>query len=538
MKKLLFFVLIALSTTSFAQLRKDRTLTAIGGDGAIDNGDGSFKMAFHFNSDLEYGKKGSDNSFKAFQGVALASEAPVGMVDAIKGTKTNKIGSGANFYRLKGMTELLNFSIADTLPIFSPVQEYWKQLNCIVDLNEAGTDMAWINYNGMYKRSLFAFRANLTNIGKIGSDLSFELLTYDTGNTGKTAQYKMIVELGGKINNGFGNNGFKTVADFDTITSANVSSYYTAVGTDKLYVVDNIYTTKVDSTRSKLKINVAEALGMTPEQINGKYVAVMLYTTGTGTNIAPGVFDPVLGIDNIEVSYVPAAWSVPADAVSGGFVNHNNGSPVATISTDFSGGTKVPVVSDTEAPIKFRLTSTNRTSDIIITENNEAHSTKFAFPATGAVKAKDASGLFTVDVPYVLTASDGTTKYKITIPLAAGVAFSNDTLEVTLNALNLALDASSSIRLEITNGTRFWYNIGAIGTAANAVPSQNANAVRVSAFNSNIYTYNAVEDVLITNLSGQTVKVASAKAAKRGISMQQGAYIVKTGNYVQKVVVQ
>ena len=496
-------------------------------------------MAFNFTSDREYGQSGSDNNFKAFQSIALSPEAPVGMAETIKNKKTNKIGSGANFHRIKDIPELLSFATADSLPIWSPVQEYWKEGNFIADVDAAATDQVWINYPGMYKRSLFALRANLTNIGVIGSDLSFELMTYDTGNTGKTAQYKMIVELGGKINNGFGNNGFKTVADFDTISSANVSSYYTTVGTDKLYVVDSIYRTTTDSTRSRVKINVAQAIGMTPEEINGKYVAVMLYTTGTGTNMAPGIFEPVLGIDNIEVSYVPASWVVPSNATANSYINHNNGSPVVTTSADFSGGDKVEVTSDVASPVKILLTSINRTSDIVITEDNtdKYHNAKFGFAATGAVKAKDASGQYTVDVPYTLVESDGTTVYKLTIPMASGASSSNDTLEVTLNA-TLALDATSSTRLEITNGTRFWYNIGAKGVAPSASPVIGANAVRVAAFNSSIYAYNAQEDVYVTNLAGQTVKIVSPELAKKGIQVSQGAYVVKTGKLVQKVVVQ
>ena len=65
-----------------------------------------------------------------------------------------------------------------------------------------------------------------------------------------------------------------------------------------------------------------------------------------------------------------------------------------------------------------------------------------------------------------------------------------------------------------------------------------ANAVRVSTLNSNIYTYNATKNVSVTNLAGQTVTIVSAETAKKGIPVLQGAYIVKTGDFVQKVVVQ
>ncbi len=539
MKKLLLFVLIFATTASFAQLRKDRTLADIGGYGAIDNGDGTFKMAFNFNSTKLYNTKFSDNSFKAFQSIYLATDAPNGMVDAMYGTKTNRIGSGANGYRMKGMTELLNFSVVDTLKAYNPVQSHWKQVAAIVDLVEGDTtDGVWVNYPGMYKRGLFAFRANLTNIGVIGSDLSFELLTYDKGNTGKTAEYKMIVELGGKINNGFGNSGFNTVANFDTITSTNNAGIKTALGTQEIYVIDSIYETTTDGVRTKVKINVAEAIGKTPQEINGKYVAVMLYSKGTGSNIAPGVYEPVLGIDNIEVTYIPASWVAPAGAVTNAYINHNNGAPAVTESTDFSGGANVPVIADIASPIKMYLTSLNRTSAITITEDNADnwHNGKFEFAATGAVKAKDANGDFTINVPYVLTPSDGTSEYKVTINLPEGKTFSNDTLEVSVNA-TLAAEAVSATRLEISNGTRFWYNLSAKGTALTGAPAQQVQALAIYDLDRTIVAKNASSDVTIVNAAGQVVKVVSANAASKGIAVAEGAYVVKTGNTIQKVIV-
>lgn len=532
-------MLIFATTASFAQLRKDRTLADIGGYGAIDNGDGTFKMAFNFNSTKVYGSKFSDNSFKALQSIFLATEAPNGMVDAIYGTKTNRIGSGANGYRLKGLTELLNFSVVDTLKAYNSVQSHWKQVAAILDVVEGDTtDGVWVNYPGMYKKGLLAFRANLTNIGVIGSDLSFELMTYDKGNTSKTAQYKMIVELGGKINNGFGNSGFKTVADFDTITNANNAGIKTALGTQEIYVVDTVYTTTTDGLRTKVKINVAQAIGKTKEEINGKYVAVMLYTKGTGTNIAPGVYEPVLGIDNIEVTYVPASWVAPAGAITNAYINHNNGAPATTESTDFTGGTPVPVIADIASPIKMYLTSLNRTVPIVITEDNtdNFHNAKFEFAATGAVKAKDAAGNYTVDVPYVLTPSDGTSEYNVSIALPAGQSFSNDTLEVSINA-TVADQATSATRLEITNGTRFWYNVSAAGTALTAAPAQQVKALAIYDLDRTIVAKNASSDVTIVNAAGQVVKVVSATAASKGIAVAEGAYVVKTGNTIQKVIV-
>lgn len=538
MKKLLLLALIFVSVTSMAQLRKDRDLPSIGGHGAVNNGDGTFNMQFDFNSDAALGAKISDNSFKALQSIMLSAEAPVGMPDPVNNTKTNKIGSGANFYRLLSNQALLDYATVDTLKAYSTSQQFWKPVAAICNLNDS--DFAWVNFPGMYKRSLFAFRANLTNIGVIGSDLSFELMTYDKGNTGKAATYKMIVDLGGKINNGFGNSGFNTVASFDTISSTAFAGNKAALGTSALYVIDNIYTTSLDSTMGKIKINLAEKLGLTPQEINGKYVAVMLYTKGTGTNVAPGVYEPALGVDNIKVTYIPASWDFPVEGVTNAYVNHNNGVPTTTVSDDFSGGTPVDVVSTASSPVRIMLTSKNRTSDIILTEDNpdNVHNPKFEFPATGAVKSKDAAGNFTVDVPYVLTPSTGTSEYNLHIPLPAGKTFSNDTLQVSINAVGLDLNQIAATRLEITNGTRFWYNVSAKGAAITGAPAQQA-APQLTIYNQDrsIVAKNATSKVTIINANGQVVRAVTPSAAARGIALPEGAYVVKTGETVQKVIV-
>ncbi|MHB9143627.1 MAG: T9SS type A sorting domain-containing protein, partial [Paludibacter sp.] len=396
------------------------------------------------------------------------------------------------------------------------------------------TEQVMAVYPGMYKKVNLGFQVSIDG-GGLKSDVSFELMTADKGNTGKSATYKMIVSVGKQVL--FGYAPLATTMAMDTAKSSNVAAYRTSLGSNDFWVVDNIYTTTLDTTFTKQKINIAEKIGVSPEYFNGKKIYVTLYSSGTGTNIEPGVFDPVVAIDNVEGVYGAAYWSVPDSVGANAVINHNNGTPAKTVSTDFSGGTPVVVPADSTVAIKFYLRDANRAAVIDITEANDggSHNAKYSFAATGAVKAKAADGTYSVDVPYTYTPSDGTTKFDLKVAAPASGMIS-DTLEVSIN-VKVALNAVSSERLEITNGMRFWYNISAKGTAPAGVAPLNTNAVRIWGRTNTIVTANATENVSITNLAGQVLKSVSASQANRGIAMQTGVYIVKTGDKIQKVIV-
>lgn len=539
MKKLVLFVLMGLSTTAFAQLQSNKNAAKLGYQGALDLGNGDKKFSLNFNSSkatLAYG--GIANDGKGLLSIVLSTEAPVGKVSPINNKKADNWGSNCNVYKFNNLDSLLNFSIDKTQPVYSKLHQYWKPTNCIIDFKGDTLEQALIAYPGMYKKVNLGFQVSVDG-GGLKSDISCELFTYDRGNTTKAATYKMIVSVGKEIK--FGSNPLSTVGSIDTLTSANVAAYRTAAGTEDLYVIDNAYTTTLDTTNVKVVINIAQSIGKSPGYFNGKKVYVTFYTLGTGTNIEPGIYEPIIGIDNIEGTYAAAAWAQPAGVAGNSIVDHNDGNPVLDTNgnSDFSAGTPVEVQGGIDTPIKIYLTSLNRASVLDITEANDggAHNPKFSFAATGAIKAKDAEGNYTIDVPYTYTPSDGTTKMDLKIGSPADYGIVNDTIEVTILA-NVPTGMTSTERLEITNGVRFWYDIAATGIAPSSAPSIGANAVRVAAHNRNIYAYNAVENVVITNIAGQTIKSASPQVAKLGISMQQGTYIVKTGATVQKVIVE
>jgi hypothetical protein len=194
-----------------------------------------------------------------------------------------------------------------------------------------------------------------------------------------------------------------------------------------------------------------------------------------------------------------------------------------------------------ESTIKVYLTDNNRAAALTVTEGNDGGGTnpKFTFAATGAVKAKAADGTYSVDVPYTFVPTDGTTKFLLTIPAPAVGTIVNDTLELALTVKNIADGAISAERLEITNGVRFYYNVSAKGTTITGVPANPNPVAPVSIYSEakSIVALNTTENVIVTNIDGRIIRNVNPSQAAKGIRVETGAYIVKTGNTIQKVLV-
>lgn len=548
MKKLLLFILVlGISMSTFAQFQllssKNYPKWGYLGANPLPNGDNQFIANFNSTqSTVAYNSYAS--SSKGMFGMFYSNETPLqnsGKAVTINGKKVESWGStSVNPWRLHNLQAVLDSATIETAPAYSTSQQFWKPAVCILDVDSAATDQAWVMFPGMYKRVNFGFQIDLTG-GFLTSDISCNLFTYNVGNTAKTTSYKMIVSIGKDLI--FGGSYIKNSTQLDTISSTNVGAFRTLFGTNDIYVVDNIYTTSTTAGNlNRDTINIASAIGVDKSYLNGKKVYVQFYTMGTNTPIAPGTMDPMIAIDNIQGTYTPPSWVVPAGAVSNAVIDYNNGSPVvdpASPATDYSAGTPVSVAAATATPILINLTSVYRSSTLTITEANDggAPNPKYTFAATGAVKAKDASGHFTIDVPYTFTPSSGTTKFLLTIAAPAAGTFGMDTLQIALTA-TVPLGITSTERLEINNGCRFWYDVAAIGSALTGAPSVSANAVKIWGKSQSIITANATEDVRITDLGGRVLKIASPASANKGIAIPTGVYIVETGKTIQKVIVQ
>ena len=96
--------------------------------------------------------------------------------------------------------------------------------------------------------------------------------------------------------------------------------------------------------------------------------------------------------------------------------------------------------------------------------------------------------------------------------------------------------------MEITNGIRIWKDFivnfkKQDEPEPDAISTQDADQVTISAEKGKVVVKNATDSVVITNVSGMILNQVNAEEAALGISLSQGVYIVKTGNLVQKILV-
>ena len=304
--------------------------------------------------------------------------------------------------------------------------------------------------------------------------------------------------------------------------------------------MSNIYVTG----EPKKTINIAQAIGLSPSVFTNQNIFVFLKTMGT-TNAegvadavpnAEGVMDPFIVIDNVNMFFGNPRWESPVGVVGNAVFNHNSGQPVLTVSSDWSGGTPVPVAASLNRPVKLYFSSVDRVGTIVITEANDGggHAAAYSFEETGAIKRKSISGMYDQDVAYTRTINAVSGVYTLTVAAPASGSV-NDDIEVTLMA-NVPLAATRTVRLELNNGIRFWYNVSAIGMEDIGTSVDQANAAKF-AFVLGRSIVSEAGALQIFNVNGQLLKSVNASAANAGVSVEPGIYIVKSDGKVQKVVV-
>lgn len=388
-----------------------------------------------------------------------------------------------------------------------------RPAQCLIDVAPGNQVLSM--YPGKVKRQEYWFQYDFSGKSVI-DDIQFEIGTLDAGTTGKTAIYSLSVATGSTSNVVF------SKADF----------YVTGSGTTT--------------------VKLAETMGTTPSAFSNQKVYIKINTLGTSntSDIVDGVahavdasnvpvaFDPQIFVDNLWVTFGAASWTYPTGVVTNAVLNHNNGSPEVTTSDDRSGGDAVKIIAGFDQPIKMYFSSVDRVGSIVITESNDGggHASGFSFSETGAIKQKDGLGNYTIDVPYTWAVDAGTGKYTLTVPApVSGSGSVNNDIEITMIA-NLTVGSSRFIRLELNNGLRFWYNVAADAPTANNVID--LDKPQIWSTQSSIFVANANNDVQIFNVAGQKIKVATAKEAESGISVQSGIYVIRTGATVQKVLVE
>lgn len=531
-----------------AQLQTTKNEAIVGMQGAevLDNGNKRLSITFNTTTGYTDGTEGSKrincNSLKGVLGVAFTTEG----IDKNVATRldnyhyTANTSSGVKFKRYKDVASLIQAHTVEG-SIISQDHRYWRFGNILMDVPETeGKDQAWAVWPGINKRTaMFITFKGDDGMANLCKDIELDLMTLDKGTTGKASAYKMVVlvgessfDMGGMMKKlGKGVEG-DDVAFLDSINENNVVTINEEFGGKYTWFVkDSVYVTSEDGALNKQHYNVGETVGATLKDLRGKKISIILYATTSGTPVQPGMYEPLLGVDNLSAEYSEVKWIEPE------------------VVADTKDTLKVDAKANRiENEIKFILKTQNRLADlVIIPDGDNRMDTGFKMTAKDekccVMSYNEATQAYDIPVDYQFTAATESTPYSIKIPSNADGSSVNDNIEVTLIAKSMRnTDSQAFYRLEITNGIRIWKDFivnfkKQDEPEPDAIFTQDADQVTISAEKGKVVVKNATDSVVITNVSGMILNQANAEEAALGISLSQGVYIVKTGNLVQKVMV-
>lgn len=539
-------VLLTVALCSFtlgtvnAQLQTNKNESAVGYKGAEELENGNKRLIITFNTTKGYtnGTEGSNkincNSLKGLAGAALTTEGIGNNVATYLDTYHWMKGTNqqAKFKRYKDVPSLIAaHTVGETL--VSTDHRYWKCGNILMDVPESDAkDQAWAVWSGINKRTVMFISFNGSDgMANLCKDIELDLLTLDKGNTGKTSSYKMIVLVGqnninlGELGKACGKAG-DDVALLDSINENNVAAINEYFGSSYTwYAKDNVYTTSEDGALNRQTLKVAETVNADIKDLRGKKMTIILYSTTSGTPVQPGMYEPLVGVDNLSAEYSEVKWIEPAVVAD----------VKDTLNVDCIAG-------GTENEIKFVLKTQNRFADLTIVpdgDNKMSNSYKMTPKEEKCciMAYNEASQAYDIPVDYIFTPATESTPYSIKIPANADGTSINDNIQVTVIATSRR-PMTSSYRLELNIGVRIWKDIIANFAAAVSVPSVQENAATVTVESNKIVVKNATGSVMVSDISGRIMKTVNADEAAQGIDMAQGLYIVKANDLTQKVMIQ
>jgi hypothetical protein len=380
--------------------------------------------------------------------------------------------------------ELLNAGTAD-----SAKNVPWKPSACLFDVNKDPLNQAFGAHPGMYKVVEYGFQYNFA--GKaVSEDISFDIDTYDAGNTGLTAAYKLTVATGSATN---------------------------IIGT-----VDNFYVTGSGKKTFKL----AEAIGKTPADFSNLKVYFFIKTMGTGTAMSKNTVDPTIVFDNFSVSFPLAQWIVPATGLIANAIINNSENPLVGNLNK-------------ENMLSLHLKTAGRSGTLSIINDLQVPTKKvFSFLETQAIKANDGSGNYTIDVPYTLTPAvlnTGTliwSKAKIEIAAPVSGTVDDDLMfyfKVTPTSLDAAFD-----RLELNCGTRIWYDVYFKGVEIPKTQEWNMSTASFNALGS-LTAATTVEGLTIFAATGKSVDIDANNKSIDGMNFTHRLKLGGSGEFIDGV---
>jgi hypothetical protein len=519
MRKLysLLFAFIFIANAGMAQF-KLTDLTNIGQQILTETVDGvatgNKTLYVHFNSNIKNGSYTATTFFKPNCQTNKGLQIKTYLYKSLDSTKTidgafdcNNYGGNRNpghFASVDSLKNWLNVAYAQTAASASKGDTvkygYWKPVACLFDKKIGDTtDLVFASYPGMYKRVEYTFYVDLTG-SSVKSDFTFDMYTYHQGNTGKTASYQLSVYVGGIL------------------------------ATNKVGQVDDIYVTGAPLK----KIEVFKAIGMDYTQFSNKKVYIFVKTLGTDSETTASLMDPIVGFDDLRLTYGTAKWNSPAAIANTEY--NKGGTGIYTMYT-LNGATGTGIL---KLKGEGRLTTLTVANQAV--SYNSQSDNKYEFMDKDGVFANDGNGNYTVPVTYKYTpdtinpTSGSRTSPYITLPAPASGSVNDDIL------IKFTFTPSQSAeiieRYEINNGVRFWWDVQTMSKDQLASISQvGLNGINAWSSQDMVYVKGNQNPVTLYNVLGQKIGTFKPSVAEGGISVNKGLVFVSTSEGVVKVMV-
>lgn len=365
----------------------------------------------------------------------------------------------------------------------------WKPSACLFDMDATGADQAFGASPGMYKVVEYGFYFNFAAT-LVSQDITFDVNTYDAGNTGMTAAYTLTVATGSATN---------------------------VIGT-----VDNFYVTG----SGKKSLSLAAAIGVEPSVFSNTKVYFFLKTMGTGTPMAKGTVDPTIVFDNMKASYDLPQWIMPAAGVEANLILDNASSPAIGNLNE-------------ENTFSLHLKTVGRLGTLSIINDLQDNTKKvFSFLETLAIMANDGSGNYTIEVPYTFTPAvlnTGTLVWsKAKIEVAAPVSGTvDDDMMFYFKATPTSENAVKD-RLELNCGTRIWYDFYFKGVEIPKTQEWNMSSASFNALGTLTAT-TTVEGLTIYASEGKTVVIDANNKSIDGMDFTHRLKLGGSGEFVDGV---
>lgn len=510
MKRIVLIIcaIAAVSIAANAQFRIDKSYPTAGTTVEIDAENALKSIIIDFNTDLAGGVEGGTLvRAQGQRGVKVEVYNELGAVvqPPNNDSRFNNYGSNGNYLLANNVAGIIGYYSSET--VWSEDNKFYLPSNTILLVNPedepvALADRAFGVYPGMYKAYKVWYYFNFDGLS-LTSDLSFEIFTLDAGNTGKQAVYNLKMGIGSD---------------------------------EEQYTAEAVYT----SGEEKKTINVAEAFGLEISDIVGKKIYLMLTTDGTGEAINPFKYDPVVVVDNFTVQATVPFWITPDAGVDTTY-----GQPEGGVGVKGNSETPAEALDVTEgvATYALDLKMKNHIKDLKVTldEGEINDLAKLQIRLKGAQRLVgtewvDIEGV-TLTPPSEPGSSGNYGKESLTIPVAGDGA--EDEIRILIIRAAKDGDVNGTVvnnTLEMDNGTRIWYEFYATVTDGTNLTTVNPLDVNIYAGQGKVFVTNANEEVVVYNVSGQKVKSVSNAAASKGITLNQGVYVVSTGNVTKKVV--